>query len=65
MAIKFRALLNKSNFWLIGGSECYLRFSIESPWQNQSLKSPTGPHTTKHSGNGSSIQGGFKFEVQR
>nr|DAN09569.1 MAG TPA: hypothetical protein [Caudoviricetes sp.] len=44
------ALLNKSNFKEIGGSDRYSRFSIGSPWQSKSLKSSTGQPTTRRSG---------------
>ncbi|EAA9928502.1 hypothetical protein A6856_23875 [Salmonella enterica] len=45
------ALLNKSNFQEIGGSDRYSRFSIGSPCQSKSLKSPTGLPTTTRSVN--------------
>lgn len=44
------SLLNKSNFQEIGGSDRYRRFSIGSPWQSKSLKSPTGLPKTRRSG---------------
>jgi len=44
------ALLNKSNFQEIDGSDRYSPFSIGSPWQSKSLKSPTGLPTTRRSG---------------
>ncbi|RNM23360.1 hypothetical protein EFS38_12990 [Dickeya undicola] len=43
------ALLNKSNFQVIGGSDRYLRFNHQFPCQSKSPKSPTGPHTTQAS----------------
>ncbi|EDR7755912.1 hypothetical protein CWF37_002655, partial [Salmonella enterica subsp. enterica serovar Typhi] len=40
------ALLNKSNFQEMDGSDHCHRFRIGSLWQSKSLKSPTGqPHS--------------------
>ncbi|HIB1392428.1 TPA: hypothetical protein ACWV4T_005125 [Salmonella enterica subsp. enterica serovar Muenchen] len=54
LAIKHRnkwALLNKSNFQVISGSDRCVHFNIRPLWQSKSLKSPTGPHTIRRSDN--------------
>ncbi|EEJ6214843.1 hypothetical protein GUO90_004813 [Salmonella enterica] len=45
------ALLNKSNFQVIDGSDHDSSFQHRCSWQSKSLKSPTGLPTTTRSGN--------------